>query len=445
MSDRAPGSEYLILGAGLAGLAAASVLGERATVLEREQRPGGLVRTAHWNGYWFDHVVHLLHFYDEATEARVRELFGPVLVRCPPRAYAESLGGVTQYPFQMNLRGLGADDVVRCVTDLAATTFGRETHRAENFEQELLLTFGRRMCELFLFPYNEKVWKRPLASLAPSAFQWTVTPPDFASVVRGAIDRESDFAPYNANGWYPRPPRGSVQRGMELLTHALTRRVADLRLGWNVEQIDLEARTVRARRSCEEALFEYETACSTLPLPHAIAACVQAPAELKRACAGLLVNRALTVTVSVRGPRPAAGHWRYYADPALSFNRIIFLHEFDPELAPPDGWGALVEVTEPAEVPLGDMNALMRRVVEDLQRCGALNGGEVIDTHVIVADPAYVVFTAEGEEVVARAMAFLREHGVEPLGRYGRWEYSSMSQVMKAAFAWADAQPVLRR
>ena len=32
-------------------------------------------------------------------------------------------------------------------------------------------------------------------------------------------------------------------------------------------------------------------------------------------------------------------------------------------------------------------------------------------------------------------MNFLREQGIEPLGRYGRWQYLSMAQVIDSGLA----------
>ncbi|MGI8921240.1 MAG: NAD(P)-binding protein [Solirubrobacteraceae bacterium] len=43
--------DVLVLGAGLGGLAVAAELGEQAVVLEREERPGGIVKTESLGGF----------------------------------------------------------------------------------------------------------------------------------------------------------------------------------------------------------------------------------------------------------------------------------------------------------------------------------------------------------------------------------------------------------
>src|SRR5262249_7892691 len=138
----------------------------------------------------------------------------------------------------------------------------------------------------------------------------------------------------------------------ELVADALASQVPDLRTGCNVERVDLENRDVVVRRGSRRERMAYESLLSTLPLPLLIQLCDGVPQGLRLACAGLRRNRVLSVAMSVRGPRPESpGHWRYYADESMIFTRLVFLHEFDPDLAPAEGWPLLIEITEPAEWP----------------------------------------------------------------------------------------------
>ena len=67
--------DYVVVGAGLSGLAAALALGNGCTVLETCSEPGGLVRSVRIGSYWFDRVLHLLYFPDDAT----RDCFWPLI------------------------------------------------------------------------------------------------------------------------------------------------------------------------------------------------------------------------------------------------------------------------------------------------------------------------------------------------------------------------------
>ncbi|MFF3919265.1 protoporphyrinogen/coproporphyrinogen oxidase [Streptomyces sp. NPDC001852] len=435
-ADREVETEVLILGGGLAGLAAGSVLGDRAVVVEGADRPGGLVRTERIGNYWFDHVIHLLYFSHPDVEARVRALLGDVLRPCPPDARVETARGTTRFPVQLNLHGLPAEVRAACLADLRAA-HARSTPPGD-YEELLLSAFGRTLCELFFFPYNRKLWRRPLGTLSASGFHWNLTRPSVAEIERGANSpRPADG--YNARGWYPRPARGR-RRGMEVLSQALASRIPDLRLRHTVTAVDPESRTVRTRSPEGVTDFRYTHDCvSTLPLPATVELCHRAPEALVGRCRALPRNRVRSVALAVQGPRPRdTGHWRYYTREDVPFTRLVFMTEFDPDMAPEDGWGVLAEVLEPSEGPRAADDALVADVLRGVGTVGLLGpGSRVVGSRVFTSDPGYVVFTDEARKTADEATRYLASLGITPLGRYGTWTYSSMSQVMEEAFNWA--------
>jgi protoporphyrinogen oxidase len=444
MSDRA---DIVVLGGGLAGLAAAHELGDRAIVIEKESRPGGLARTEHIDGYWFDHVLHLLHFQDDAVERRIRALPGHELAPVTPEAWVETAHGVARFPVQLHLSGLDPETIDKCLTSFEQATHDHDPTPPRDYQDLLLRSFGRELCDLFFFPYNRKQWKRPLDTLAPSGFQWNIARPALDVVVRGARDSSATTRAYNANGWYPRPASNDL-RGMEVVSRALAAQVADLRLKHRVVSIHPDERYVVVANGGGEHRVHYDDACiATLPLPTLIAMTAGVPASLRDACARLLRNRVLTVMIRVLGPRPVGrGFWRYYADESVCFTRLIYMHEFDPRSAPDDGWGMMAEIVEPSEWPVRDGAAVISDVRRDIEKVGALpTGCELLGAHVRAIDPAYVVFTLDSRPVVERAHEFLRSRGVFPLGRYGRWEYSSMAQVMRDGFTLAEESAARKR
>ena len=223
--------DVLVIGAGVAGLAAGWALDQKACVLEAEARPGGLVKTEELKGYWFDHVLHLLHLSDPPTEKRLKDLMDPMLVSCPPEAWVECSAGTARYPIQNHLGTLDPDAVQRILSDFRQESMREDAAMPTSHREMLLRTFGRSLCEIFFFPYHQKVWKRSLESLSPTGFQWNIARPDLEEVERGAqLLGETDSNPYppelyNHNGWYPRSTSDDTLRGMELLTREHERQV----------------------------------------------------------------------------------------------------------------------------------------------------------------------------------------------------------------------------
>lgn len=433
--------EFVILGAGLCGLAAASKLGARAAVLEREETPGGVVRTERLAGHWIDRVIHMLYFDRPEKMAQISGLFGDVLASSPPVAWIETAAGAIRYPMQHNLHDLPADLMVACLYDLAAAHFHHSDDPAKDYRDFLMRQFGKTLCELFFFPYNEKLWGRPLDKLAPTSFQWNIARPVFKDTLAAAIARQPAGRAYNDGGFYPRPPPDAPVRGAEFMARMLAEHVIDLRLQHRVEAVDLRARTIHVATPWGPRRIVYRFAClSTLPLPSLLDLVCNLPPEVAQARAALKHNRVVSIAFALRGPRPERlGCWRYYPDPSLVFTRAVFMHEFDPLMSPPDGWSILVEIPQPAEDPVPDLEGLMEQAWRDLHRTTLpLAGCELVARSTWIIDPAYVVFTPETEGAVRTAKAFLIEHGVDVLGRYGQWEYSSMVKVMTDGFAYAE-------
>lgn len=438
--------EFVIIGAGLTGLAAASLLGDRAVLLERTGRPGGLVRCERLGDYWFDLVIHLLYFQDPSTEARIRALLGDVLAPCPPIAWVETDAGTCRFPIQMHLHGLRPRVRAQILAEMAQLAFGAPAPEPQTVEENFVRAFGPTLCNLFLLPYNRKMWKRPLSSITHRGLSWNVERPDFAAVLRGALEPEYASVAYNSKGNYPRPATGAAVRGMEVVSNALAERVEDLRLNSDVIAIDAAERTIHfsqaARGSIAQQSIRYERRLlSTMPLPRLVELCSDAPDSLRERMAKLRRNRVVSVFIAIEGARPTnLGHWRYFSDESVCFTRLIFMHEFDPGMAPASGWGLLVEVSQRAEDPFGDPEVLCERAIADARRVGVLRRTDrVLESRAAIVDPAYVVLGDGDQEVIDGAMEFFGRFGIDCRGRYGMWKYSGMSQCLREGFEWADA------
>jgi protoporphyrinogen oxidase len=269
----------------------------------------------------------------------------------------------------------------------------------------------------------------PLSRLVADRVLWNLHRPSLTEAVRGAIMPQEETPTYNHRALYPRPPEDTPWRGMELVSRALARNVPDLRLGHQVVGLDPDRQAVWVQTAKGVLHFRWQSGViATAPLPQVLRFCKGLPSEFRNAV--LPWNGVSSVGLRIRGRRPDLGTWRYYPSPDVSFTRLIFLHEFDPGLAPAHGWPLLAEVVWRGEDGAPEPEVLANRVIADARRVGVLAACEVLGASVQVVAPAYARFERGVEEVVNAALAWLRERNVHPLGRYGRWEYSSMQHAL---------------
>lgn len=430
--------DYVVIGAGLAGLAFTRELeSDSVVILERDARPGGLLKSLNINGFWFDSVVHLLYFHNSKIKGRFLELLSEDFIPLPQRANVVTEQGETLFPFQFNLGGLPVEEALNCAVDFVTQLTPQEASPT-NFADWLLRSFGKRMCEIFFYPYNQKVWKRDLADLATRDFVWTIQEATTRSVLAGLI-ADQEHASYNAKSIYPVPPPDSKLRGMEILVDLIAKPLGNkIRLREEVTRIDSVARTVTVNKGDDTHTYHYRKGCiSTLPLPMILRKMGHGNTDPDR----LTANGVVYAMVMLRGKR-----WQtdmlstYYSAPDLVFNRIIYMQNFDPYSAPPGFWSIMVEVTYRTEEGAGDLEQLRQQIEKDLIVTGIVEqANDFVDVHLEIHPYGYVVFDTNTDDLVRAATADLAGQDIHLLGRYGKWQYINITQGYEEAMDLAHA------
>ncbi|MCE7061625.1 NAD(P)/FAD-dependent oxidoreductase [Dyadobacter sp. CY343] len=431
-------NEVVLLGAGITGLAAASELGESATVFERSERPGGLVKSHCFNdGYWFDHVLHIFHCNKPDILKKVNEIVGPLLAECPPVAWIETAAGVVRYPFQLNLGSLSTEAKINCVKDFSHAFYQQKDFSGMSYGEYLTNAFGKTMCDLFYYPYNEKLWKLPLDEISTNGQLWNLHRPSFDEILRGLVEPNVLRETYNTNAFYPRPEINAPLRGMEILSQGFSRKVKKLNLSSEIVHVNPRKRTVSYARNGQVNEYGYDRHClSTIPLPALMHLCEGVPDHLLRDVKKLKWVKVLSIALSIKGARPVnPGCWRYFTDSEAPFTRLVFMTEFDTNNAPEEGWGLLVEIPLSADDPSALEEPIQEKAIKAIKKAGFVSDDhEIIGIHKWLADPAYVVFTPETRQIIDHCHEYLAQFDITSGGRYGSWEYSSMSRNIEDGF-----------
>jgi protoporphyrinogen oxidase len=291
-----------------------------------------------------------------------------------------------------------------------------------SFEEWSLAVFGRGISELFMLPYNGKLFRRPPGEMTADWVSWAVPKPTLHEVVRGALGIENRGMGYNSTFRYPR--RG----GIGVLPAALAERVEQMQLGRRVVAVDLERRTVRLE---PEETLGYDALVVTIPLPRFLQICGGGPPRLARAAGRLDWSVVGCLNLGVDRAEIADGaHWIYFPDTDVPFYRVGFPSNFAPSTAPPGASSMYVEFGLRRDEPL-DEKRLEREALEALRREGILEPDDrVLARSWIRIDPGYVIFDRARQEVVAEVVPALEERGVHLIGRYGAWTYSYMERAL---------------
>ena len=416
-------ADTIIIGAGPAGLGAALALGDSAIVLESRDTVGGLCGTLTIDGAIFDLGGHSFH----TPHPSIRRLVFDALEMEEQKrdAWCWLNGEWVRYPFQQHFSEL-ADPHSRgaCKTGLEAAGGWQD---AVNFDEYLDRRFGARVVELFMRPYNRKLWGPDLSRLDASwAAERVAAPigtPDRSAPESGRrlpLVKEATIA-YPARGGY-----GEIFR-------ALARRVADLRLGQSVVSIDPRSSTLLTANG-ETA--SWRRIISTLPLPTLLGLLPSVPAEITSAIAALEALPITLVMVVLNGQHETLRQRIYCPDDDILGHKVALNHNSSRWLRALPRHGIQVELSEfsPARSST-DSGTLARAVVHDLLRMGVIASADNIRRTQIFRIPfGYPVQTHSRPKIVALAQKWLSERRIHTVGRFGEWAYINSDEALHRGY-----------
>ncbi|MBI5526322.1 MAG: FAD-dependent oxidoreductase [Deltaproteobacteria bacterium] len=419
MKKKAATKTVVILGAGLAGLSAAYHLKRGYRLVEKEPRPGGLVRTDARDGFLFDRTGHWLHLRDPRTKRLVADLL-PGMRTHERHAAIYSKGVYTAYPFQANLFGLPPEVVAECLAGYINAFFNPPQNKGKTFRRWILDTFGPGIANHFLLPYNTKIWTLPPEKMSSGYAERYIPVPKVGEIVRGSLGLSQEALGYNATFLYPE------SGGIESLPKAIASRLATPpECGRRPLAIDWKTRSVSFDDGTETP---YSTLISSLPLPDLVALFADPPVAVARAGKRL---RATTVTyfnIAARAHGPRRHSWVYYPEPAFPFYRIGSYSTCAPQTAPAGTASFYVEYSHLDPV---DADALRERALDDMVRTGLIpSRDDVLFVEMRRIHPAYVLYDRAFDPAMCVILPFLARARVSLVGRYGKWEYAAMEDAL---------------
>lgn len=459
----------VVIGAGPTGLSAAYALGQRALLLEQNDRVGGWCRSIEDRGFTFDHAGHIMFSTDPYVHALYEKLLGDNVHWQDREAWIYSKGVYSRYPFQGALYGLPPDVIKECIVGAIEARFGSlkgapagaktaarisdccadgimESTAAlgaarapgcapgapRNFEEFIYETWGAGIAKHFAIPYNRKLWAVPLTEMETSWLGGRVPMPDLEDMIEGAL--EPVPRPMGPNARFGYPLRGGFQALMDGFLPLLR---GPLRLGSRITAVSPSRHTVTVDGKEE---IQYPYLISTMPLPVLIRLMGnEAPAAVQRAARALRSVSVRCVNIGVGREQLTDKHWIYYPEDTV-FHRIFAQGNASPYCNPPGGFGLTCEITYSEHNPLPcDGEALIDRCIRDCQRVGIIDPGDPIwATNQLDLPRAYVVYDHARQESVATIREWLASLDILLAGRYSEWEYYNSDHAFVAGQRVAD-------
>ncbi len=432
---------HLIIGAGLTGLSCAYHLGQDYVLVEKENEPGGIVRTRNrHNGFLCDGTGHWLHLRDAGIKALVNKILPDQLVEHERKAVVHLRDVYTPYPFQANTFGLPHDVGMECLLGLLKARhpgdFGltAPTAPAQNFRESVERLFGEGICKHFMVPYNEKLMGVKLDEISATYADRFIPRPSLEDVVKGAFGFSRESLGYNAKFVYPR--NGGISSLPKALANALP---VPPRYETLIKSVSLGERTATLTTG-EPIRFNHLV--NTMSLKNFVGILSDAPAEIRAAAAKLRATTVHYFDIGVRGKGDIASnyHWIYFPEPEFVFYRAGSYSAVHAASAPKGCRSYYVELSGGDAIELlKHPEQLRQRVLTDLKRARVLSeADEILFMELCDIPHAYVIFDSNYEPCRNQILDYLASNDVSTGGRWGGWNYGGMEDALLDGKAAAD-------
>ena len=405
----------LVVGGGVPGLSFAACSKGDVVVCEGADAVGGYCRTTIRNGYVWDRAGHFFHFRNPSVRAFFDENIDSsrfVKVEKKTGIYIDTVGFI-DFPFQKNIHQLPKALYIKCLIDLYKAS--KSKIRARTFKEFVYSTVGKEISDLFLIPYNQKLYACDLDELDSNAMGRFFPKATFEEVLLNA--ESNDNSSYNTEFSYP---KGGAEEFVSVLQEKAQVN-ADIRLNSFIQGIDIENKV--ATLSSGERV-QYDVLINTMPFNRLCRLIGE-----EGAGGVLSANKVAVFNLGFDSKVDDEHHWLYYPGDEVFYRVGCYHNIFQDERA-----SLYVEIGLKADEAI-DEKQLLGRVLSDLCKVGlTCSSMKLVDYEFVLMDPAYVHINEASEVEKTRVKSVLAKKGVYTAGRYGDWKYCSIEDnIVEAA------------
>jgi protoporphyrinogen oxidase len=396
--------DYLILGAGPAGLTIANLIKNNKPeasfiVLEKESEAGGLCRSTDVDGSPFD--IAGGHFLD-VRRPKVNEFLFGFMPEEEWNVYdRDSRIDMKTYeighPFEANIWQMPQEEQVEYIKSIAVAGCNLGQPKPEGFVEWITWKLGEKIAKEYMLPYNGKMFGGELDKLGT---YWLDKLPNvsFDDTLLSCLNKKPyGTQPGHARFYYPK------KYGYGELWLRMGKALGDaLVCNATVDTIDVNEKVI----TCEDG-SSYAAGTIITTIPWTCFKEIKSCDETIKASISRLKHTGTEIKY-VPEDLDTAAHWIYVPAADVSYHRILVRHNFCE-----GSKGYWVETN-------------MNRVEKD-------------DTSIKFDNEyTYPLNTIDKPAVMAALLPYMRSHGIIGLGRWGEHEHYNSDRTVERAMELAE-------
>jgi len=332
--------KIIVVGGGVAGLTLAYLLGKKGlkvTVLEREDRVGGLARSFRYDGWSIDIGPHRFHTDDKLVQDFILEIMHNRLIEIPRNSKVFFCDKHFDWP--LNLKA-----VLKLPPSMMLSSFldllSRPSINDDSFESYVLSRYGKTLTNHFFREYNQKFLKMDLKDCHRD---WAET-----GINRATIDKEIKsssivdlmlgvLSQKQVNTKFLYPKDGPIDEFSEILKQGIISSGGTVETDVELTEAVIENKSVQRLMGSDGRVWDTDFIFWTGDLHDLENLLGLAPSQLN-------YNSTVVCNLLVEGEPPVPSQWEYFGSRDLIFSRTSINTCFNPCLAPKGYYGICAEL-----------------------------------------------------------------------------------------------------
>jgi len=434
--------EFLIIGAGPAGLTAAweaEKHGQKTLILEGDKEVGGISRTVKKNGWKFDIGGH--RFFTKVDE--VYQIWDEILdkddfLMRPRMSRIYYKNKFYDYPLKASnaLFNLGIFEAIRCVLSYIYVIIFPPKNQ-ENFENWVAARFGWRLYNIFFKTYTEKVWGVKANTIGSDWASQRIKNLSLLKAILNAfkLNKSSEIITTLIDKFkYPKFGPGMM---WETATKKLIEKNHKIILSSRVGSIDKKNDTYIVKTDGGQE-YRAKYILSSMPLAHLPKVIKpEPPSEILNAGENLKFRDFLSVALVVNEEDAFPDNWIYIHDPNVKVGRVQNYGSWSPHMVKEGktclGLEYFVNIGD--ELWSMDDQNLIDLAIKELSELSLLSSDSLHEGYVVRMPKAYPVYNldySKNIEVIKNWL--LKDHkNIFPIGRNGMHRYNNQDHSMMTA------------
>jgi protoporphyrinogen oxidase len=355
------------------------------------------------------------------------------------------------YPFQNNISMLPKEDQVKCIDGMidAALEARVANTKPKDFDEWIVRMMGTGVADLFMRPYNFKVWAVPTTKMQCQWLGERVAAPDLKNVTKNVILNKT-AGNWGPNATFRFPARDGTGGIWIAVANTLPKEKTRFGKKNTVKKVDADGKRVLLE---DGSTIGYKRLISTMGVDYLTEA--MGDQKLHDLSKGLFYSSTHVIGVGIRGSRPERigdKCWLYFPEDDCPFYRATIFSNYSPYNQPQDDvklptlqlgngsrrqsmqakagpyWSIMLEVSESSMKPVDNDN-LLKECIQGLVNTEMIKPeDEIVSTYHRRFDHGYPTPSLEREGVLKELLPALQAKGIYSRGRFGSWRYEVGNQ-----------------